>query len=255
VNRSAWTVPLHRNEGARMRLLCLPYAAGSAATYRFLTRVLPARLLENLDIWAVEYPGHGERLGEAPYRDFSTLAEAMTGAVAFLFARETAVFGYSLGAMLGFELARRLRDRAGVSPAALLVAACGAPQLAPAGPGITSSPAALTAFLIGQDAGANPHEVAQRWPWHQAVFGVRRTYRYTAGPPLPCPITAFGGAQDEEVSEAALWEWREQTTQVGSFAYHLLAGQQHLFLRQPPFLRLLAGSLLTCVEHSQLQPV
>jgi medium-chain acyl-[acyl-carrier-protein] hydrolase len=253
VNRSAWLVYLHSSARARMRLLCLPYAAGSAATYRFLARVLPDRLLEDLDIWAVEYPGHGERLAEAPYRDFSEMADALTEAVASLFARETTVFGYSLGAILGFEVARRLQERAGVSPAALLVAACGAPHLTTPGPDLTSSPAALAGFLKGQDAGASQREVAQRWPWYQAVFGVRRTYRYTAGLPLPCPITAFGGVQDEEVSEAALWGWREQTSDT--FAYHPLPGQRHLFLRHPPFLRLLAGSLLTCVERGQLQPV
>lgn len=256
MNRSAWLAHLHSNDRARLRLICLPYAAGSASAYRYLARVLPASLLECLDIWAVEYPGHGEHLGVTPSRDFSALADALFDAVAFLCAEETVVFGYSLGAMLGFELARRLRDRTGRSPAALLVAACGAPQLTSDGPDVTASPAALAEFLGRQDAAAaSAREVAQRWRWYQAVFGLRRTYRYTDDRPLVCPITAFGGAEDEEVSEAALRGWREQTAHPGLFAYHLVPGQRHLFLRHPPFLRLLSDSLLTCVERGRLQPV
>jgi len=85
----------------------LPYAAGGASTYRFLSRVLPDTLLQELEIWAVEYPGHGERSAEAPVSDFSALADALAGSLAPLFSTETVLLGYSLGAMLGFEVARR----------------------------------------------------------------------------------------------------------------------------------------------------
>jgi len=142
-------------------------------------------------------------------------------------------------------------------PSALLVAACGGPQFPASGQGhVTASPEALATYLGKQGAAAaGPREVAQRWPWFQAVFGLRHTYRYFPGPPLACPITAFGGAEDEEVSEAALHGWREQTTHSGSFAYHLLPGQRHLFLRHPPFLRLLSRSLQASVERGQLLAV
>ena len=252
MKHASWVACVHSHDGARLRLLCLPYAAGSAATYRFLARVLPGALLEGLEIWAVEYPGHGERSGEAPYSDFSALADGLADAVAPQLTQETALFGYSLGAMLGFEVARRLRDRTGEGPSALFVAACGAPQLTIAGPDVTSSPEALAAYL-GQQAAvtADAREIAQRWPWFQAVFGLRRTYRYASGQPLACPITAFGGADDDDVSEETLRGWQEQTTLRGSFSYHLLPGQRHLFLKQPLFLRLLTRSLLACVELAQ----
>jgi len=254
VNRSAWLAHLHSNDRARLRLLCLPYAAGGASLYRFLARVLPGTVLEGLDIWAVEYPGHGERHSEAPFRDFSSLADALTDAAGFLHAQETVLFGYSLGAMLGFELALRWRDRTGGSPAALLVAACAAPQFTTPGHDVTSSPAALADFLGWQEAEA-ARSVAQRWPWFQAVFGLRRTYSYTPGQPLACPITAFGGADDTDVSEEALAGWSAQSALMGSFAYHLLPGQRHLFLRDPLFLRLLGRSLQSYVELPQFQTV
>lgn len=254
MKRSAWLAHLHSNERARLRLLCLPYAAGGASLYRFLPRVLSSTLLEGLDIWAVEYPGHGERHGEAPLRDFSSLADALTDAVGLLLAQETVLFGYSLGAMLGFELARRWRERTGGSPSALLVAACAAPQFTTSGPDVTSSPAALADFLGRQNAEA-ARSVAQRWPWFQAVFGIRRTYFYTPAQPLACPITAFGGTDDADVSEEALVGWSTQTALLGSFAYHLLPGQRHLFLREPLFLRLLGRSLQSSIELAQFQAV
>ena len=252
MKHASWVACVHSHDRARLRLLCFPYAAGSASTYRFLARVLPDTLLEALEIWAVEYPGHGERSGEAPYSAFPALADGLTDAVAPLFTPETALFGYSLGAMLGFEVARRLRDHTGEGPSALFVAACGAPQLTIAGPDVASSPEALAAYL-GQQAAvtADAREIAQCWPWFQAVFGLRRTYCYPSGQPLACPITAFGGADDDDVSEEALRGWREQTTLRGSFSYHLLPGQRHLFLKQPLFLRLLTRSLLAWVFFAE----
>jgi medium-chain acyl-[acyl-carrier-protein] hydrolase len=232
MKHSCWLIPVHHNEYAPVRLLCLPYAAGGASLYRFLAHVLPAGLLAHLNIWAVEYPGHGTRIGEAASQNFFSLLDALFPAVASFFEQETVLFGYSLGAMLGFEVARRVRDRMRVTPSALLVAACGAPQYPAASP---FSPSARRTCLGQRDA--------------EEVIRLRRTYHYVDAEPLACPITAFGGAQDEEVSEAALHRWREQTRD--GFTCHLISAQ-HFFLRHPLFLHLLADSLHICVGEAQL---
>lgn len=71
-------------------------------------------------------------------------------------------------------------------------------------------------------------------PTLRADFAVVETYAYTPEPPLNCPIAAFGGLQDREVSGDELEAWREQTN--ASFVLEMFPGD-HFFLHS-------AGSLL-----------
>ena len=254
--QTRWVTCVHDNDRALLRLLCLPYTGGSTSMYRFFPHVLPAELLERVEIWTVEYPGHGARAHEPPAGTFSALADGLAEALGPLIVHPAAWLGYSLGAMLAFEAALRVREVRGTTPSALFVAACEAPQFATTGTGAPSSAAELAAAL--QHMGGTRVEVQQieqRWPWYQAVFGLRGTYRYAPCQPLDCPITAFGGADDPGVSVEALQGWQIQTARRDSFAYHLLPGQRHLFLRHPTFLRHLAHSLMQCAEQQALQCV
>jgi medium-chain acyl-[acyl-carrier-protein] hydrolase len=80
-------------------------------------------------------------------------------------------------------------------------------------------------------------------PLLRADFAVSQTYACREEPPLDCPITAFGGTQDEEVDRDDLEAWREQTT--ARFSLHLFPGD-HFFLHtfQTELLDLLSGELL-----------
>jgi medium-chain acyl-[acyl-carrier-protein] hydrolase len=255
-SKTRWVTCIHNNDRALLRLLCLPYTGGSASIYRFFPHVLPADLLERVEIWAVEYPGHGKRAHESPSGTFSALADGLAEAVGPLLAHPAAWLGYSLGAMLAYEAALRVREARDTTPSALFVAACEAPQFAVASTGAPSSAAELAGTLQHMGGiGVEVQQIEQRWSWYKAVFGLRDTYRYAPCQPLECPITAFGGADDPGVSVEALQGWQMQTARRDSFAYHLLPGQRHLFLRHPPFLRQLARSLMQCVEQQALQCV
>jgi medium-chain acyl-[acyl-carrier-protein] hydrolase len=53
------------------------------------------------------------------------------------------------------------------------------------------------------------------------------TYTYSAEPPLRCPILAFGGSNDLEISREHLEAWREQTT--ADFSLRMFEGD-HFFI-------------------------
>ena len=57
----------------------------------------------------------------------------------------------------------------------------------------------------------NPDLVELMLPCLRADFTVFETYSYGDEAPLPCPITAFGGARDRRISEREIGEWRRQT--------------------------------------------
>src|SRR5882724_3542717 len=63
---------------ARKRLYCLPYAGGSAGIFR----PWQALVSPDIDIWGIEYPGHGSRMGEPLVDCVETLAGLIAEAVA-----------------------------------------------------------------------------------------------------------------------------------------------------------------------------
>jgi medium-chain acyl-[acyl-carrier-protein] hydrolase len=64
-------------------------------------------------------------------------------------------------------------------------------------------------------------------PALEADTALYRAYIYTDEPPLPCPIRAYGGADDPNVRREHLAGWGEQTT--ASFATRVFPGG-HFYL-------------------------
>ena len=79
-------------------------------------------------------------------------------------------------------------------------------------------------------------------PILRADFTVCETYLYEPESPLNCPVTAFGGLEDEGVDADRLNAWREQT--ASTFSVHLFPGG-HFFLHtaQPLLLQILSQGL------------
>jgi medium-chain acyl-[acyl-carrier-protein] hydrolase len=238
----------HPRSAARLRLFCFPYAGGSAALFQRWAQ--PGVLPQEVEVCAVELPGRGERRQERLWTQFSDLVTVLTEMLlpSLQDGRSFALFGHSLGALVSFEVARHLQECCGLVPVELFVSGCSAPQLGDTCPEIADVPALVT-YLRQLGAMPNVQMLARRWPLFQADFALRASYRYTAGgPPLACPITVFGGIQDDSVSLDALSAWREQTLETCTV--HLLPGN-HFFLHhaQGQLLRHLQSALLRVLRE------
>jgi medium-chain acyl-[acyl-carrier-protein] hydrolase len=86
-----------------MRLICFPYAGGSASVYRNLQGLLPG-----IDVCAVELPGRGARMMEPAHASMDSLINTLLGELRLAFGRPFAMLGHSMGAAIAFELACRL---------------------------------------------------------------------------------------------------------------------------------------------------
>src|ERR1043166_8527346 len=197
------------NPRARLRLFCFPYAGGGAEIYRLWPQNLPSEV----EVCVAQLPGRGTRLREQPFTSLDALVEAATEAIAPWLDKPFALFGHSMGAMISFELARRLRDQDGPQPAHLFVSGRRAPQLPNNEPITYNLPEAELGQILLRLTGT-PKAVVQ-------------TYVYRPDVPLDCPLTAFGGLRDSEVSREQVEAWREQTT--SEFALRMLPGG-HFFL-------------------------
>ncbi len=226
----------------RLRLFCFPYAGAGALIFRTWSDGLPA----DVEVCPVQLPGRGTRLMERPFTHFSPLIEALAQALVPLLDKPFAFFGHSLGALVSFELVRRIRRQYGVHPVHLFVSAGRAPQIPHRGRPIHTLPD--REFLMelrrlnGTPSELLGHEELMEimLPVLRADFAVYETYRYSTEPPLNCPISAFGGLQDHEVSESDLEAWRAQTSV--SFSLRMFPGD-HFFLKQPLLLRALSQEL------------
>ncbi len=200
---------------ATVRLLLLPFAGGSAQTYRGLIAKLPP-WIEPL---APELPGRGTR-----FRDklLGTIEQLADDVVARLGARlaggaRWAVLGHSMGALLAYEIARRAPREGWAEPLHLFASGRRPPHV----PGDSLlhdlDREALVARL--RDLGGLPPEVAEHeelmdlmLPLLRADLRADETYAPPTEPPLSCPITALTGTSDDNVDREAASRWGELTT-------------------------------------------
>lgn len=178
---------------------------------------------------AVQLPGRETRLLEPPFREMGPLTMALTDAVVAELDKPFAIFGHSMGARLGFELARELRRRGMPAPAVLFVSACKAPHLPRTPlPPLEMMPEHIFVARLRSMNGTppeileNPELLELVLPGIRGDFAVVDGYEYSDEPALDCPIRAFGGTQDTEAREDELLGWQVHTT--SSFGLRMLAG-------------------------------
>jgi medium-chain acyl-[acyl-carrier-protein] hydrolase len=73
----------------------------------------------------------------------------------------------------------------------------------------------------------NPELMEVFMPLLRSDIGLDETYVYDHEAPLDCPVTAFGGLEDEEVSREELAAWHDQTR--SRFNIQMFPGD-HFFL-------------------------
>jgi medium-chain acyl-[acyl-carrier-protein] hydrolase len=239
-----WIAFRKPNPQARLRLFCFPYAGTGAAIFRSWPEGLPAYV----EVCPVQFHGRGTRLMEAPFTRLQRLVEALGQVLVPLLDKPFAFFGHSMGALVGFELARRLRRQSGVQPVRLFVSAASAPQIPSHHRPVHALPE--DEFLEElRRLNGTPGEVLEHaelmqiiLPILRADFSVYETYAYSPEPPLNSSIFGFGGLQDHRVSRGDLEAWREQTS--GSFSLRMFPGD-HFFLNtaQPLLLQVLSQEL------------
>jgi medium-chain acyl-[acyl-carrier-protein] hydrolase len=239
-----WLTWPRPNPRAALRLFCLPYAGGSALIYRNWPEGLPSAV----EVCAIQIPGRGSRMHERPFRKLLPLVGVLKQSILPHLDRPFAFFGHSMGAAIAFELSRLLKKEHGLEPLHLYVSGRRSPSLPNDVPMTYNSPDPEFFKHLRQLNGtprevlAHPDLMALMMPVLRADFELIQTYTYEEGPPLDCPITVFGGLQDEDTSKEQLQAWRGLT--AGAFDLMMLEGD-HFFIQthEQLFLRLLSKEL------------
>lgn len=224
-----WVRRFHPADGAATQLLCLSHAGGSASYFFGVSRALSPEI----DVLSVQYPGRQDRLREPGLSSVDALADGLVAAIEPLLTRPVTIFGHSLGATLGFEVALRL-ESAGVTPTALFASGRPAPSRHRSERTYLSDDAGLLAnvkALGGTDTTLLDDEDVLRMvlPAIRSDYTAAETYSYRPGTRVSCPVIALTGDRDPKVTVDEASSWREHTT--GDFDLVVYPGA-HFFLNQ-----------------------
>jgi len=215
----------------RLRLYCLSYAGGSAGVFRTWCDLLPAEV----EVWGVEYPGHGSRISEPLIDRIDALAALTADAVVAEPAVPYALLGHSMGSLVAFEMCHALAARGATMPVLLVAAGHRGPHLPSTKPPMhAASHADFISHL--RELGATPPEVLESAELVELMLPILRNdfracERYCAPKrsPLRTDLVVYGGIADADADRDALLAWQHETR--GRFAVRLFPGG-HFFVRE-----------------------
>jgi len=218
-----------------LRLFCLPHAGGGASSFRSWS----GEFTDDIAVCPVQPPGRESRVLEQPYHEIQPLVSDLTDALGDLVDEPYAVYGHSLGSLVGFELVREIRRRGGRPPVCLFVSGRHAPQLPDILPPLRDLPLEALADVLHTFGGTSDQVLSDLAlmrlvaPLLRADFAVNETYRYEPEPPLDAPIIGFAASADIRASAEQVAAWGEQTS-VG-FRTYLLPGGHFAVLEHASF--------------------
>lgn len=194
----------------RLRLFCLPPAGGSAASFAVWRPHLPP----GVELAPVELPGRGSRIDEPVPYALEPLVDALLEGLRGELDLPYVLFGHSFGAVVAYELTRRIEGRGGLpAPAALVVSAHRAPHVPLARELLTkSSDRALAAWL--HQHGGLPGELLEHPDFLsdllravRADLEIAERYLLPRPAPVRCPLAVLAGADDGVAAPAAVEPW------------------------------------------------
>jgi medium-chain acyl-[acyl-carrier-protein] hydrolase len=250
-----WLANVQTTPNAVLRLFCFPYAGGSSIAYHNWISALP----DGVAVYPVQLPGRGGRWHEAAFTRMPDLIDAAMDGLAPVLTGRFAFFGHSMGALIAFELARRLAVDGRPGPEKLYVSGRKAPHCVDDQTATyllsTHEFVERLRLLNGTPRAAleDPELLDLVLPIIRADFELVQTYKCEPAVKLECPIGTFGGEIDSHVSIHELEGWATHTSV--SFSMELLSGDHFFILHQKQaLLRSLSHDLDAVIHRNTANP-
>jgi surfactin synthase thioesterase subunit len=229
----SWLGPSTGDSGAPVKLFCFAHAGGGGGFFQPWRSVL----VPDVEVCPVILPGREARVRETPYARIEDVLDPLCEALLPYTDGPYALFGHSMGAVLAYEVARRLSASTGGAPACLFVSGRRAPHLPARREPLHKLPEEDFVEAMTRLNGT-PEEVLRQGdliklflPSLRADFELNEVYEQLPGAVLACPVSALTGDADPEVDLDEMAAWRETTE--GGFTLRVFRGD-HFYLKGAP---------------------
>lgn len=228
-----WARNFHPAPSAERQLFCFPHAGGSASFYFPVS----AQLSSEAEVFAIQYPGRQDRRKETSPSRVEEMADQVYEALRErLHARPTTFFGHSMGATVGFEVARRFEADGG-ELSRLFASGRRAPSRHRDEHVHRLSDDGIVAelrLMSGTDTALLGDEEILRMilPAIRSDYRAIETYRCEPGTTVRAPITALTGDSDPKTTLDEAEAWRGHTT--GVFDVKVFPGGHFYLSSQAP---------------------
>ncbi|MBK1786593.1 thioesterase [Prauserella sp. ASG 168] len=204
-----WIRRYHSAPESATKLVVLPHAGGSASFYHPMSRALSSEI----EVLTIQYPGRQERRGERCLDNIGELADRISEELIPWSGGRLAMFGHSMGAVLAFEITRRLKE----PPVHLFVSGRRAPSRHRDERVHLLDDQGIIAEMksMGGTAAAvlaDEEVLRMALPAVRGDYRAVETYRCEPDVKVSSPITVLTGDSDPKVTPDEAAAWRGHTT-------------------------------------------
>ncbi len=218
------------SESSQFRLIAIPYAGGSATLFKDLK-------IHNCETVAVQLPGRQDRLDESLIESVDIFLDSMRDHLEYFKEKPFFLFGYSMGALIAYELAHFLNEN-GIQPLGIIVAARSSVQCPLRRDPIHDLPKDQFIKKISEYGGTVDEilkcdEIMEMTiPILRADFKITDSYVGDAAKRVDLPLLVLGATEDQLVCLDDLMAWEKMTSNRCKIS--LFEGG-HFFLRDQFF--------------------
>ncbi|UVJ44148.1 thioesterase domain-containing protein [Pseudomonas sp. LS1212] len=205
-----WLTVVNSGQPAKIRLVCFPYAGGDSENFRSWSQDLG----DHIELVTVKLPGHGSRLNEPPYAEWTPLLQDTFTLLSRYLSEPHALFGHNLGGQLAYEIAKLCEVRYPGQTRHLFVSACRSPDSQHPRPFLHELPQpefdkAFRDLGLALPEAENVLQTLE--PTLRCDLKLTELWSDRLGERLNVPLTALYGSDDPHNTVASMMNWREFT--------------------------------------------
>ncbi len=207
----------------QIRLYCFPYAGGSASVFNRWRQLADPRI----DLKPIELAARGRRMREPNYKSIDNAVDDVFNLLKNEFSGGSyALYGHSMGSMIAFELAHKIKQNGLPAPLHIFFSGRAAPRITRDGkrklhhlPEKEFKDQMLEMGGTPKEFFEHPELLEVFLPLLRGDFMLTETYIHPLkNTPLDCNITVLAGLQDED-SRDEVEAWRDYTCGTCNITY------------------------------------